>query len=834
MAVSQTLTLTESDVSTSANTSKVRILWKSTQTGESWNGYTRTAKYYVSINGGAETEYSVTYTLPKNSTATIVDTTIVVTHKTDGKGTVTVRTWMDTDISAGVVEQTKSLTLTAIPRSPVLNSIACNSAYFTGTFTYQFTPKVATYYNELLIMLDLDSGYYKIKSIPLGRAATQQTGTFKLDADDISKIYNYLPSATKGDLVFWVSAYSDSEYTNSVGSTSSAKTLSLSIPNDTNTQPTMTMKLDPVSSDSSLGSLYAKGLSKVKATFTSGAGKYGATPVSYKLTVAGKDYASPYTSDYLATTGDITVKGTITDTRGYSRTYNETITVYNYTRPTLDTLTCSSNFFNGGITYKYTPPNNVFYTRCVVALGSKDIRTENHIRASGQQPGGFEFTEEEITEIYEALPNSASGKLKFTFQAFTDSGYTKQIGADSIKEITLSIPDIEETKPEAELTPVAVNSLADDFAGLYIKGKSKVKATFGNGECKYGASVKSYTLTVGSKSITKSSDVSLTSTYISTLNITVTGTVTDSRGFSRTYTQEINVIDYAKPQILPVSGEGGVIAARCNVAGALDENGGYLLIAAKRNYSKVVSGDDQKNFCTLEYRVKVEGGSYSDWETLIEKRAESDEIIEGPVSGVTLEAKRTYVVQIRAVDDIGEQVTTQIFVPSQKVFMHRAGSINSLGIGKYAEEENTVDIADDMTVKVRGNLIVGETKIGDTNWASLGLSTSVWKSDYYYGRNTSGNVWYRVIDNSHVYIAFNCAFTYSGGEVQVNGASIPEKYRPPRNVHSMCAVNNRAVARIRVNSDGNIIVDFVQSIATGAETTTHAVNWIDGYIDYWI
>ena len=123
MAVSQTLTVTEvaNSINVSANTSKVRILWQSTQTGDSWNGYTRTAKYYVSINGGAETEYSVSYTLPKASTATILDTTLTINHNGDGSGSVRVRTWMDTSISAGVVEKSASINLTTIPRASTIN-----------------------------------------------------------------------------------------------------------------------------------------------------------------------------------------------------------------------------------------------------------------------------------------------------------------------------------------------------------------------------------------------------------------------------------------------------------------------------------------------------------------------------------------------------------------------------------------------------------------------------------------------------------------------------------------------------------------------------------------
>ena len=125
MAVSQSLTVTEVPNSANVldNTSRVRILWRSTQTGDSWNGYTKTAKYYVSINGGAETVYSINYTLPQNSTATIVDTTITVKHKDDGTGSIKVRTWMDTSISAGVVEKSQTITLNTIPRATDLTGL---------------------------------------------------------------------------------------------------------------------------------------------------------------------------------------------------------------------------------------------------------------------------------------------------------------------------------------------------------------------------------------------------------------------------------------------------------------------------------------------------------------------------------------------------------------------------------------------------------------------------------------------------------------------------------------------------------------------------------------
>ena len=121
MAVQQILTLTQLSQDRAANTSTVRILWKSTQTGGSYNSNQRTAHYWVDTGSG-EQEFTVTYRLNRVSTDTIVDTTITVPHDAAGNGFLRVRTWMDTRISAGVVELEERLELTPIPRASAVSA----------------------------------------------------------------------------------------------------------------------------------------------------------------------------------------------------------------------------------------------------------------------------------------------------------------------------------------------------------------------------------------------------------------------------------------------------------------------------------------------------------------------------------------------------------------------------------------------------------------------------------------------------------------------------------------------------------------------------------------
>lgn len=327
MAVSQTLSVTEvaGSVNTSANTSRVRILWQSTQSGDSWNGYTRTAKYYVSINGGAETEYSVSYTLPQNTTKTIVDTTITVTHKGDGSGTVTVRTWMDTSISAGVVEKSQSLNLTTIPRA---STIAQASNRTLGdSCLIKWTPLSKDFRYKLKFALGSFS--HTTGAIhPNTTAAYTYTG-YTLDIDEIApEITTKPPTATMTVTLY---TYSDSNATVQVGSASSAGFV-VTVPENESTKPSVTMTLTPVTPYEKFASLYLQGRSKVKATF-SGSGKHGATIASYAMQIDGKSYSSPYTSDLLSKSGSVTITGVANDSRGIPNEVSQTINVIAYDGP---------------------------------------------------------------------------------------------------------------------------------------------------------------------------------------------------------------------------------------------------------------------------------------------------------------------------------------------------------------------------------------------------------------------------------------------------------------------------------------------------------------------
>lgn len=427
--------------------------------------------------------------------------------------------------------------------------------------------------------------------------------------------------------------------------------------------------------------------------------------------------------------------------------------------------------------------------------------------------------------VAEQIPNAKNGKMTVLLYTYSDSAATVQIDEAFSSSFTVTVPDSDETRPAVSMEIVPVTSLPSPFDTMYIQGYSKVKAEYST-EGKYGASIKNFAMSVLGREYSSP----YTSEYLSFSGThTVKGRATDSRGYYSEVTEDVTVIPYSKPRIIAAQGESKVIATRCDADGAVSEKGTYLKIKAKRSYSPVEQNGNQCNFCEIQYRYKHEEGSYSSWLTILASDSlDSDEVETEALLGGAMSLRKTYTVQVRAIDDVGMYSYTTIAIPTERVYMHRAGSKNSLGFGKYAEEENTIDVSDEITTKFRGKV-----EFAGEKWEELGRSSDVGDAEADYGRCGSTGCQYRVCaGNRHVYVSFNCAVTYNGTSITVNSATIPEAYRPPKNVYAICIAEGDFAARISVTSEGNVMIDRIFDLSNQA--TEFAVSWMDGYIDYWI
>ena len=314
----------------------------------------------------------------------------------------------------------------------------------------------------------------------------------------------------------------------------------------------------------------------------------------------------------------------------------------------------------------------------------------------------YTYTGYEIpVSVAKQIPSAKTGTMTVKLYTYSDSDATKQVGDTASDTFTVTVPTL---KPDVTMQLTPVSDLPAAFAGLYIQGKSQVKATL-TAAGQYGTEIKSYSMKVDGK--TYDAGDQYTSGYLTNAgSITVKGYATDNRGYTGETEENITVIAYSKPQIRPASGESEVLAVRCDRDGIPSDSGTYLKIKAKRSYSPVKSGSVQKNFCKIRYRYKVDGGSWSAWATILEGSSlNSDEAETGALLGGTLSAKSSYIVQVGVIDDLGGSNATTIPVPTDKVYWHRDGRRRSLTFGGYVEDDNTFAIAEDITFETKGPLM---------------------------------------------------------------------------------------------------------------------------------
>lgn len=416
------------------------------------------------------------------------------------------------------------------------------------------------------------------------------------------------------------------------------------------------------------------------------------------------------------------------------------------------------------------------------------------------------------------IPNLTYGTGTLTCKTYNG---TALVGTESIS-VKLIVPENDITKPkfsESGLTLSVVTTLTGDLAGLYIRGRTGVKAEF-TATSDY-STIQSYSVSAGS--VSARGNPATIDTLVNEGDVLVTAKVTDSRGFSTTVTTSINVLPYQKPKITPYSGYSDVICERAKSTGELSADGTYLAIKAGKSFSSFVVGGTERNSCVLRYRYKVSSAEeYNSWVVLIgsdDTQTQTSILVGGIVSSTST----SYDIELEAMDTLGGRHTLHFQIMTSQVSFVLYDGVDGAGFGKYPEAPHVVDVAAHMTLLVRGKLVV----LG-SDWEPLTFASGVYESSYDFGRVVDCK--YQVKEGNHVYVAFNCSFTHSGAAITINGSQIPEEYRPPRAVRSLCPVNGNGTALVCVKPDGFI---QVESVERAGETGEHPILWIDGYLDYW-
>ena len=291
------------------------------------NNYTTygTGSFTIAIGSAKKTESNY-ITIKYGEWTEAITLTTTISHSGDGTKSVLISgvggidgtTLSSTDCSATV-------TLDTIPRASTISSVsnktlgnACKVAWY---------PKSASFRYKL--EFKLGDWSYTTEAIHPNQTTLYTYEGYKIPLT----VANNITDTAKATMTVTLYTYSDSGAKSQVGSTDS-DTFTVTVPNNSDTKPSVSLVLAPVSAlGSAFSSLYVQGKSRVKATTFSTTGKYGAKISSQSLTVLGKSYPSPYQSDYLDTSGTITVTAKVTDSRGYTTEVEKNITVISYNDP---------------------------------------------------------------------------------------------------------------------------------------------------------------------------------------------------------------------------------------------------------------------------------------------------------------------------------------------------------------------------------------------------------------------------------------------------------------------------------------------------------------------
>ena len=289
-------------------------------------------------------------------------------------------------------------------------------------------------------------------------------------------------------------------------------------------------------------------------------------------------------------------------------------------------------------------------------------------------------------EERDSLRNACAGKkCPIRLGIYSNVGGTL---SDDYVDKTFTIVESNATKPSVNMSVTLDNgSLPNKFDSTYIQGKSKLNIAL-SAKGKYGADITGYYAEIDGKRY--DGDAFTTDIIQSSGTVDIVGYAKDSREFTGLTKQQINVTPYSKPLVIPIGSENSILCYRSDGNGKRTGKSTSVWIKAKRSFYSV----DEKNQCALQWRRKLSTEAWNDsvhtWSNLLTKEATANEY-NALIPNTVFELKKSYTVQIRAIDDVGEHDTKTFEIPTEDVALHLGKGGKNVSIGSYCDysEEHT-------------------------------------------------------------------------------------------------------------------------------------------------
>lgn len=273
------------------------------------------------------------------------------------------------------------------------------------------------------------------------------------------------------------------------------------------------------------------------------------------------------------------------------------------------------------------------------------------------------------------ITNSTSGTVTILCRTFSGGA---QIGGDQYTSFTANIPS--DIVPSiSNLSVWDANSNVSSKFGVYLKGASYLGISFTDAGS-YGSSISSRKITANNQTFWN--NTSATTDYLlSSGNLTVTVTTTDTRGRSASKQYTITVYDYGTPWVSSFKG------IRCNSDGSVNDGGQYL----KLQFEAGVYSVSNKNTAQyqLGYRI-TDSGNYT-WKVL-DITSLTYNNTTGVISGLTFSEEHSYDLILLVGDKLGNEARRSDTLATEFRLMDFYQNGTGMAIGKVAESSNLFDV----------------------------------------------------------------------------------------------------------------------------------------------
>ena len=335
--------------------------------------------------------------------------------------------------------------------------------------------------------------------------------------------------------------------------------------------------------------------------------------------------------------------------------------------------------------------------------------------------------------VCNSVTQSTSCTLNIAIRAISNGSY---VGGEVWSSKTVNVPS--SVVPSFSSLSVTDTSRAKNL-GIWVQGISTAACTINGASGSYGSWITSYRIsTSAGHNIYSSSGT--TGTINSSGNVTVTGTVTDSRGRTASKSVTISVQAYSTP--------------RFNSYKIIRDSSKPTNVAVKASgsVSLLLNGSTQKN--TLSYVIKYKQSSASAWTSVTAASGGTSFNTSRTLTNIS--STRSYNFQL-VLTDYFNSVTIPLSLSTSPTLadFKQAG----VGIGKY-HERGVLDVGGDAyisaSLNVEGALVIPNAiketcnvplagtlnNTGDLFGYFKGLPTFI-------GTNTQNNTWYNIISVRH-------------------------------------------------------------------------------------